>query len=90
MYLANGKDPDEMLHHASFHQSIHCLLGQKQPSEEKQFHLEVVISDPCINTKLIILYVLHQTRRKSPLVRVKHQFIADTDSEQPQKISHNI
>ena len=25
--LANGADPDEMLHHAAFHQCLHCLLS---------------------------------------------------------------
>ena len=30
--LANSDDPDEMLHHAAFHQGLHCLLRLKQPS----------------------------------------------------------
>ena len=27
--LANREDPDEMLHHATFHQGLHCLLFTK-------------------------------------------------------------
>ena len=27
--MANSEDPDEMPHNAAFHQSLHCLLGQK-------------------------------------------------------------
>ena len=32
--LANSEDPDEMPHHAAFHQGLHCLLSQKQSSEK--------------------------------------------------------
>ena len=28
--LANSEDPDEILHNATFHQSLHCLLGQRK------------------------------------------------------------
>ena len=30
--LANSEDPDEMQHHAAFHQGLHCLLRLKQSS----------------------------------------------------------
>ena len=36
--LANSKDPDEMLHNASFHQSLHCLIRLKQPSGTEIYH----------------------------------------------------
>ena len=32
--LANSEDPDEMPHHAAFHQGLHCLISQNQPSEK--------------------------------------------------------
>ena len=35
--LANSKDPDAMWHDAAFHQGLHCLLRQKQPSEKYYF-----------------------------------------------------
>ena len=35
--LANSEDPDEMPHHAAFHQGLHCLLRLK-PSSEKNIH----------------------------------------------------
>ena len=30
--LAFSEDPDEMQHHAAFHQGLHCLLISKHPS----------------------------------------------------------
>ena len=33
--LANSEDPDEMLHHAAYHQGLHCLLRQYQSLENK-------------------------------------------------------
>ena len=33
--LAYSEDLDEMLHNASYHQGLHCLLRQK-PSSEKE------------------------------------------------------
>ena len=42
-FFANGEDPVEMLHHAAFHQSLHCLLRQRGSSEKEiQFHLEII------------------------------------------------
>ena len=32
--LANSEDPDEMLHDATFHQGLHCLLKSKLISEK--------------------------------------------------------
>ena len=32
---ANNEDPDEMLHYAAFHRSLHCLLRQNRSSEEE-------------------------------------------------------
>ena len=36
--LANSEDPDEMQHHAAFHQGLHCLLRLKQPSGAEIHH----------------------------------------------------
>ena len=33
--LANSEDPDEMLHSATFHEGLHCLLRQNQPSDNE-------------------------------------------------------
>ena len=32
--LANSDDPDEMPHHAAFHQGLHYLLRQPRSSEK--------------------------------------------------------
>ena len=41
--FANSADPDEMLHHASFHQGLHCLLRQTQYlDKEIQYILEIL------------------------------------------------
>ena len=41
--MANSGDPDEMPHHAAFHQSHHCLLRLKQHScTEVQLYLEIL------------------------------------------------
>ena len=34
--MANSEDPDEMLHYAAFHQSLHCLLKTKSISSKKE------------------------------------------------------
>ena len=40
--FANSEDPDEMLHNAAFHQSLHRLFRLKQPSgTEKHNDLEI-------------------------------------------------
>ena len=36
--LANSEDPDEMQHHAAFHQVLHCLLRLKHPSGTEVHH----------------------------------------------------
>ena len=36
--LANGEDPDEMQHNATFHQGLHCLLRLKQHSGTEIHH----------------------------------------------------
>ena len=36
--MANSEDPDEMQHHAAFHQGLHCLLRLKQPSGTEIHH----------------------------------------------------
>ena len=33
--FANSEDPDEMQHHAAFHQGLHCLLRSKHFSGTK-------------------------------------------------------
>ena len=37
--MANSEDPDEMQHHAAFHQDLHFLLIFKQPSETEMHHI---------------------------------------------------
>ena len=37
--LANSEDPDEMLHNATFTQSLHCLLRQNQSSEKEMYSI---------------------------------------------------
>ena len=45
--LANSEDPDEMQHHAAFHQGLHCLLRLIQYSGTKvQNYLEISTRDP--------------------------------------------
>ena len=37
--LSNSEDPDEMPHHAAFHQGLHCLLAQNRYAEKDEaFH----------------------------------------------------
>ena len=36
--MANSEDPDEMQHHAAFHQVLHCLLRLKQASGTEKHH----------------------------------------------------
>ena len=36
--LTNSEDPDEMQHHAAFHQDLHCLLRLKQLSRTEIHH----------------------------------------------------
>ena len=36
--LASSEDPDEIQHHAAFHQGLHCLLRIKQTSGTKIHH----------------------------------------------------
>ena len=33
--FTNSEDPDEMQHHAAFHQGLHCLLRLKRSSVKK-------------------------------------------------------
>ena len=35
--LANSEDPDEMMHHAAFHQGLHCVLRQNKSSEKELY-----------------------------------------------------
>ena len=45
--LANSEAPDEMQHHAAFHQGLHCLLKLKQlPGTQKNHTLVNFTSDP--------------------------------------------
>ena len=49
--LAKSEDPDEMPHNATFHHSLHCLLGRKGSSEKEiQLYLEIIACDPLIYT----------------------------------------
>ena len=49
--LANSIDPDEMPHNAAFHQGLHCLLRQNQPSEKQiRYFWEIITSDPSVYT----------------------------------------
>ena len=36
--MANSEDPDEMQHHAAFHQGLHCFLRLKEPSGTEIHH----------------------------------------------------
>ena len=33
--FTNSEDPDEMLHNASFHQGLHCLVRSKRSPDKK-------------------------------------------------------
>ena len=45
--VTNSEDQDEMPQNAAFHQDLHCLLLQKQSSEqEMQFYFEIITCDP--------------------------------------------
>ena len=51
--LENSEDPDEMPHHAAFHQGLHCLLRQNRFSEKEiQFYLEIT----CIPVNPLYIY----------------------------------
>ena len=59
-HLANSEDPDEMQHHAAFHQGLHCLLRLKQPSGTEIHHnLENSIVTP-YSTQWEVPYLLFQ------------------------------
>ena len=34
VFWQNSEDPDEMPHYATFHQGLHCLLGENRSSEK--------------------------------------------------------
>ena len=61
--LANSEDPDEMHHHAAFHQGLHCLLRLKQPSRTEIHHnLEHFICDPLkckMDNPILILSIMN-------------------------------
>ena len=67
--LASSEDPDEMPHNA-FHQGLHCLLFGKNAIQRQKilFYLEIITCDPSIYIQWTIPCLLHQTRRKNPLV----------------------
>ena len=49
--LANSDHTDEMLHNATFHQGLNCLIRQTRSSEKEiQFYLEIITCDPLIHT----------------------------------------
>ena len=55
---ANSEDPDEMLHHAAFHQSTLFAKTKQYSVKEIQFYLRIITCDPLIYTldhpKLIV------------------------------------
>ena len=53
--MANSSDPDELPHHAAFHQGHQCLLRLKQSTESKvhlQLYLEILSCYPLICTMI--------------------------------------
>ena len=47
----NSEDPEEMQHNATFHQGLHCLLGENGSSEKDiQLCLQYITFDPSIDT----------------------------------------
>ena len=66
--LTNSEDPNEMLHNAAFHQSLHCLLKEKR-SSDKKIHFFLLHPDiPRSCGQWTTPNLLHQIRRKNPLV----------------------
>ena len=64
--LANSEDPHAMLHNASFHQGLHCLLRQSDLQIKKyNFQFEIVTCDPSKHTMDHPKGLLYQTRRKN-------------------------
>ena len=57
--LANSEDPDEMPHHAAFHQGLHCLLLQSQSSETYTIFGEIITCDPLRYTMDHPDFVIH-------------------------------
>ena len=72
----NSEDPDE-IHHAAFHQGLHCLLGLKQLSgTEIHHHLETSTCDPCKYTMgKTILTVSICMGKSIRIQRVKIHFV---------------
>ena len=67
--MANSEDPYEMLNYTTFHQGLQCLLRHKQFTEKEiKFHSEIITWDPCVYIQWTIPSVLHQTKKKNPLV----------------------
>ena len=49
--FANNEDIDKMLHNVALHHGLHCLLSQKQSSEQEiEFILKVITCDRSIYT----------------------------------------
>ena len=67
--LSNSEDPDEMQHHAAFHQGLHCLLISKQPSGIEIYHnLEKILTcDPLKYTMGSPMLILSIRRGKPHL-----------------------
>ena len=64
--LANSEDPDEMLHHAAFHQSLHCLLRQKlYLIERNTIYLEIITCDPSIYTRDLSKFIVWNQKEES-------------------------
>ena len=73
--LANSEDPDEMQHHAAFHQGLHCLLRLKQRSKSEIHHyLKNPTCDPLKYTMgSPILIVSREQGKIHPNTKVKHK-----------------
>ena len=74
--MANSEDPDEMQHHAAFHQGLHCLLRLKQHAWIEIHHsLENSSCDPFKYTMGSPILIVSICMGKSIRIqRVKNQY----------------
>ena len=69
--LAYNEDPDEMPHHAAFHQGLHCLLRQymyQSSEKEIQLYLEFITGLPLGGRTA---YITSKNRLRTPKLHIK-------------------